>query len=78
MLKYLGKVVILLLLLLLFNGLVNNFCYIVNFKIKKMELLFFLKEIKYMYSIYWLILEIWFENLKIFFVWGGGSLIVCL
>lgn len=32
MFKYLGKVVILLLLLLLFNGLVNNFCYIVNFK----------------------------------------------
>lgn len=71
MFKYLGKVVILLLLLLLFNGLVNNFCYIVNFKIKKMELLFFLKEIKYRYSIYWLILDIWFENLKIFFLGGG-------
>lgn len=59
---------------LLFNGLVNNLCHIVNSKIKKMELLSFPKETKYMYSIYWLISEIWLENFKIFFGGGGGKL----
>lgn len=62
---------------LLFNGLVNNLCHIVNSKIKKMELLSFPKETKYMYSIHWLISEIWLENFKIFF-WGGGGKLNCL
>lgn len=73
MFKYSGKVAALLLLLLLFNGLVNNLCHNVNSKIKKMELLSFPKETKYMYSIYWLISEIWLENSKIYFFWGGGG-----